>query len=46
MARSSAARPGRTLVVFFLGVVILFGLVAIGIVVISMIPVAWVALKK
>ena len=30
MARSSAARPGRTLVVFFLGLAILFGLVALG----------------
>lgn len=29
MARSTAARPGRTLVVFFLGVAILFGLVAL-----------------
>ncbi|WP_193605271.1 protein translocase subunit SecD [Nocardioides dongkuii] len=29
MARSSAARPGRTLVVFFVGVAILFGLVAL-----------------
>lgn len=29
MARTSAARPGRTLVVFFLGVAILFGLVAL-----------------
>ncbi|MEI5675005.1 MULTISPECIES: protein translocase subunit SecD [unclassified Nocardioides] len=30
MARSTAARPGRTLVVFFLGVAILYGLVALG----------------
>lgn len=29
MARSTALRPGRTLVVFFLGVAILFGLVAL-----------------